>query len=91
MPSVPLTSADLQAMWRAVLPEGARRVLDQLVSVWPAGLSREELAVLSKYSEGGAFKDALKALRDNGLMETVGKLLYASSSLFLEGEGANNA
>jgi uncharacterized protein len=78
----PQSPAEALAMWRAVLPGSAVRVLDALVAAYPAELSREQLAEQTGYaSGGGSFGAAIGLLRKYGLAERNARQLRANKSL----------
>ncbi len=59
-------------------------MLDELVAVYPHGLSRDELGERAGYTaSGGTFGTYLGTLRRNGLVEMDGGEVRASEALFL--------
>lgn len=79
-PAAPQSPAEALAMWQARLPSGTARVLDVLVTAYPAGLEREELAFRAGLAAGGgSFGSAVATLRRYALVERAGNLLRASS------------
>lgn len=75
-------------MWRRALKDGPRRMLDELLDVYPTGLSKDELARASGFSPTSSSVGAhLGTLRRNGLVELRGSLVRASDTLFLRREG----
>lgn len=82
----PVTTSELVALWSSKFKRGARAMLEVLVAVHPKGVTRDELAQRVGISAvSGTFSDYLSALRSNGLLDTRGRELFASSSLFLGG------
>lgn len=79
----PLTTAELVEMWEQALKTSESRMLRVLVNLYPASISRPELAKCLKLeASGGAFGGYLSALRKNGLTEDVGRELRANPILF---------
>jgi hypothetical protein len=78
--TVPPTTADLVALWGSKLKKGARRMLQEIVSVYPKTISRERLGeALEKSSTFDAY---LTDLRRNGLMTSDSGAYRASDELF---------
>ncbi len=78
------TTAELRALWRSKLRGGEARMLDILIGLYPEGTDRADLAERSGVSpRTGTFASYLSTLNTNGLCETRGRQLFASSSLFL--------
>lgn len=78
------TTEDVLSLWRSALRAGERRMLDELVRAYPNGLIREDLAILSGFTEsGGTFGTYLSTLRRNGLAEIRDGFVRASDALFL--------
>lgn len=72
-------------LWRGALRAGERKMLDELMASFPAGLSREELASRTGFAvSGGTFNTYLGTLRRNGLIEMDNQQVRASDTLFLE-------
>lgn len=89
IPSSPQTTEETLAMWRSALRAGERKMLDELVSFYPAGLSREELGERTGFTaSGGTFGTYLGSLRRNGLIEVENGEVRASDALFKIAEGA---
>lgn len=87
--AAPGTAEQVRQRWRAALKGGARRMLDELVDVHPAGLARGELAErVGIEVSGGTFGTYLSMLRSNGLLTEVGGQLLAADVLFLTPGGA---
>ncbi|MCL4296187.1 MAG: DUF87 domain-containing protein [Anaerolineae bacterium] len=83
-PPPPQTTEEIIAMWREALRAGERRMLDELVAVYPAWLSREELGARTGFTvSGGTFGAYLGTLRRNGLVEVAGNQVRAGAVLFL--------
>lgn len=83
-PSAPASTEELLETWRTALKAGARRMLDELVEMYPVAIKRSELADLVEMTaSGGTFSTYLGTLRRNGLVEMEGDLVRASSTLFL--------
>ncbi|MGH7273096.1 MAG: hypothetical protein ACREIQ_01385, partial [Nitrospiria bacterium] len=78
------TAEELLDMWRGSLRAGERKMLDELVSVYPKSLGRAGLAYRAGYEvSGGTFGTYLSTLRRNGLVDVVGDEIRASDTLFL--------
>lgn len=78
----PLPSGhELQDFWRARLPEGERRVLDVLISAYPASVARPDIDAATGYqrSSRDAYLQRMKAKR---LWESDGSGVRASEALF---------
>ncbi len=66
----PMTAVELQDHYRSILRAGAAKMLDALISSYPAGLTREELGAAADISTaGGTFSTYLGDLTRNGLAE----------------------
>jgi uncharacterized protein len=84
VPPHPQTTAELLELWRGALRAGERRMLDELVAVYPGTLSRAELGERAGYTaSGGTFGAYLGTLRRNGLIEVDGDVVQAGAALFL--------
>jgi hypothetical protein len=84
VPPQPQATEELLHLWRGALRAGERKMLDELVAVYPGMLSREELGERAGYTaSGGAFGTYLSTLRRNGLAEVDGDIVRASETLFL--------
>ncbi len=71
-------------MGREALRAGERKMLDELVAVYPNSLSREELGTRAGFTaSGGTLGTYLGTLRRNGLVEVDGDQVRASETLFL--------
>lgn len=82
----PPTTEQVLEMWREVLRAGERKMLDELVAIYPQALSRSELGARTGFTpSGGTFGTYLGSLRRNGLLEVAGEQVRASETLFLEG------
>jgi hypothetical protein len=81
------TTEDLLAMWRAALGKASVAMLDTLVYAYPDEVAREDLAAHTGYSlSSSTFRNAVSALRTNGLLEDLPDGSYrASEALFLSG------
>lgn len=83
-PPAPSDPAEVLEMWRAALRAGERRMLDELVSVYPGWLTREELGARTGIAPtGGTFGTYLSTLRRNGLVDVDGERVRASATLFM--------
>jgi len=83
VPGEPLTSERLVEMWRAKIGLGARKMLDALLDVYPAALTREKLAETTGYSRGSStFRNNLSALRSNEIADVRGQEVRAAEALF---------
>jgi len=68
--------------WRRQLGKAERLVLEALVNVYPAALSKAEIAVQTGYeANGGGFNNALGRLRTLELIEGRGELPGATSAV----------
>ncbi len=84
VPAQPQTTEELLNVWRGVLRAGERKMLDELVAIYPRALTREELGERAGYTaSGGTFGAYLSTLRRNGLVEVDGDEVRASAALFL--------
>jgi len=84
VPPRPQTTEELLELWRGALRGGERKMLDELVDVYPGALSRAELGERAGYTaSGGTFGTYLGTLRRNGLVEVDGDAVRASETLFL--------
>jgi hypothetical protein len=82
-PPAPQTTEEILAMWREALRAGERKMLDELVAVYPNSLSREELGTRAGFTvSGGTFGTYLGTLRRNGLVEVDGDQVWANETLF---------
>jgi len=73
-------------MWKNMVRAGEAKMLDQLVAVYPDGLTRQDLGERTGFTAtGGTFSTYLGTLRRNGLVEADGELLKASETLFIDG------
>jgi hypothetical protein len=80
----PKTPEEILEMYRSTLKAGAREMLDVLVEVHPAELTREELGErVGITPSGGTFGTYLGHLRRNGLIEVDGPMVRASDTLFM--------
>lgn len=78
----PQSTSEVLDLYRGVLRAGARRMLDQLMAVYPRGLSRAELGTASGIAEnGGTFSTYLGDLRRAGLIDDEDGVLTASTLL----------
>ena len=84
IPPRPETIDELLAMWKSALREGERKMLDQLVEVYPEAMTRQELGERTGFTHtGGTFGNYLGTLRRNGLVEVDGNDIRASETLFM--------
>ncbi|HEX9370393.1 MAG TPA: DUF87 domain-containing protein [Roseiflexaceae bacterium] len=84
VPPRPQTTEELLELWRSVLRTGERKMLDELVALYPQALTREELGERAGYTaSGGTFGAYLSTLRRNGLVEVDGDEVRANETLFL--------
>jgi len=84
VPPRPQTTEELLELWRGVLRGGERKMLDELIAIYPAALTREDLGERAGYTaSGGTFGTYLGTLRRNGLIEVNGNEVRASETLFL--------
>jgi uncharacterized protein len=83
-PPSPQTTEELLQLWYGALGAASRAMLQQLVDVYPAALSREEIAERTRYSlSSSTFRNGLSALRVNGLLDETGAGVGAATSLFI--------
>src|SRR5262249_28272203 len=86
IPPQPQTAEELLDMWRTVLRCGERKMLDELIAVYPDALSREDLGERTGYTaSGGTFGAYLGTLKRNGLVEVEGGEVRASVGCFEPG------
>ena len=79
---VPMTAAELQDHYRAILRTGARAMLDALIDAYPEPLTRDELGeVAGLATTGGTFSTYLSDLTRNGLADRVDGGLIATEVL----------
>lgn len=75
------TGPDLKQFWLSRLPEGERKILEQLISAFPSPLRREALDEMTGYKRSS--RDAyLQRLKAKELVETSPYGVYASATLF---------
>jgi hypothetical protein len=87
-PGEPMTAAEIREQWRSALKAGARAMLDHLLAVYPASVSRAELAEAAGIEQGGGtFGSYLSTLRSNGLAEVTGDQVCASGVFFMAEHG----
>lgn len=81
----PMTPDEVVDMWRGSLKAGARRMLDEVLTVGRDGeMTKEELAErLDMAVTGGTFQTYLSTLRRNGLVLVESNYVYPSDALFL--------
>jgi hypothetical protein len=86
IPEAPLNTEELHNAVLARLPGPEKKLLKELLAVYPQDLSNEELAERSGYmSNGGAFNNPKGRLRTLGLVEyPTARRIKARSLLFLE-------
>jgi len=78
----PMTAGELQDHYRSILRSGAVKMLDALLAVHPAPLTREELGAAADIATtGGTFSTYLSDLVRNGLAERVGGQVVATDLL----------
>jgi len=83
-PPKPQSQQQVIAMWQESLPEGAKRMLDILVSIHPVAITKQDLGREAKMSPKiGTFSTYLSTLRSNALIEVAGANVKASNSLFV--------
>jgi hypothetical protein len=88
VPPMPTTLEERLEVWRGALRAGERKMLDALVEIYPAQMSRDELGEQTGFtSSGGTFGTYLGVLRRNGLVEVTSEGVRASQTLFM-GNGA---
>lgn len=75
---------DLVSAYKARLKAGARRMFDELLDVYPDGLTRAELAQAAGIEgSGGTFSSYLSDLRRNQLIDEDQGLVRVSDTLYL--------
>ena len=85
--SVPIKTKDVIAMFRSKLGSGPRKLFDEIVSVWPKSISRDDLAARAGYeSSGGTYGTYLSRLRSAELIVNVADGLRAVDELFPTGK-----
>jgi len=83
VPPRPQTTEELLELWRGALRAGERKMLDELIAVYPQSLSRDELGERAGYTaSGGTLGAYLGTLRRNGLIEVDGDAVRAGEALF---------
>lgn len=86
IPPAPSTTRELQDMWKRMVRAGEAKMLDELVAVYPDGLTREQLGERTEFTaSGGTFSTYLGTLKRNGLVEVDGDHVKASATLFIDG------
>lgn len=85
-PPAPASPKTVQAQWKRALGEhAAGRLIDVLVSCYPALLRRDELASQAGLTaNAGTFNTYLSRLRSNALIEEYGDAVTASATLMGE-------
>ncbi len=80
----PRTPEEVQAQWLGALPQAPRRILEDLIDLFPTAIDRESIASATGYSiTSSTFANALSTLRTSGLLtDEPGKELRASEALF---------
>ena len=79
----PQSPREKQDTWKQALPTYERSLFEVLLSVYPEGLTREELAARAgKSIKSSAFSGAVVSLRKNGLSDDFGGKIKASEILF---------
>jgi len=87
VPEAPASTEEMVEMWGERLKKGARDMLDELVSIYPIAIHREDLAVrVGMTATGGTFQTYLGTLRRNGLVEVEDGVVRASNVLFVSGD-----
>lgn len=86
----PQSTEEVLEMWRRVLRAGERKMLDELVKVYPDSMSRGGLGGMTGFTaSGGTFQQYLRTLIRNGLVEPLdGDQVRASGTLFLGEQAA---
>lgn len=78
----PMTARELQEHYLGILRAGAGRMLQACIDVYPAGLSKDDLARAAEVSaSGGTFSTYLGELRRNGLVSQTGSMITATDVL----------
>ncbi len=84
IPAPPHTTQELQDLWSESLRQGERRMLSELIKVYPKDVSKFDLGRLAGFEvSGGTFGTYLSTLRRNGLATVNGIRVKASETLFL--------
>ena len=83
----PMTSRAVIDMWLAKVGGGPRKMLEALVSAYPAGLTRTELGTATGYeATGGGFRNNLSGLRTKDLIDERSGQVFAAIELFPTGK-----
>ena len=83
-PPTPQTQEQIISMWQESLPQGAKRMLDILVSIHPAAITKQDLGLEARMMPtSGTFGTYLSILKSNGLIEIAGANVKASDALFI--------
>lgn len=83
IPPRPDSTEELVGMWKSKFKAGVGKMLDTLVTAYPAWISRELLGERSGFTaSGGTFGDYLSQLRRARLIEENGSNVKAADSLF---------
>lgn len=85
LPAPIRTPAERLAAWQAVLRAGERGILEALVAVYPAWLTRDAVAAHAGLTASGStFRMYLSALRRNELVEVQGSQVRAQAAVCTE-------
>lgn len=86
----PISAAQVRDQWRHAMRAGARRMLDVLIDRYPAGISRDDLALaVDLEATSGTFSTYLSNLRSNGLTTESAGQITADPILFQEPNAAS--
>lgn len=80
---LPTDPDSLLSMWASKFREGAAKMLREIASHYPNGISKEDLGNSTGFTvTGGTFTAYLYELRRNGLIETKDDMVFATKELF---------
>lgn len=79
---IPATPEERRELWRGRVKEGARKMFDVLVEVYPASMTKEELGQrLSMIHTGGTFGTYISHLKTAGMITVEGGELRAAEEM----------
>jgi hypothetical protein len=82
LPSIPVSTDEVVAMWKNFFREGACRMLDIVVGIYPEKIARSDLKEQSGILSSTTFSTYLHELRKNGLIKITDEGIIASKELF---------
>lgn len=84
IPQPPTTPEENIEMWKKVLPDGPKKLLEAIVTEYPNSISKERLGeMVGMKWTGGSFNTYLSMLRSNNLVENVNGEVKLSHMLAL--------